>query len=105
QAGAIHADNHTQPTSIMYLSRLVGTNECNLKNNFKAVFGNTVYGYAKQARMEKAHKLLTTQSRKVSEVAQLVGYRHASHFTAAFKQYFGYTPNHVNAPRGKTGLP
>lgn len=104
-ARAIIADNLDNPPSIKELARLVGTNECYLKNNFKAVFGNTVYGYAKQARMEKAHKLLTTQSRKVSEVAQLVGYRHASHFTAAFKQYFGYTPNHVNAPRGKTGLP
>lgn len=75
------------------LAKMVGTNECYLKQNFKRVFGTTVYGYVKQIKMEKAKKLLVQDKKRINEVAQLIGYKHANHFTNAFKKYYGYTPN------------
>lgn len=81
--------------SIIELAKKVGTNDCYLKKQFKEVFGTTVYGYLHKERMEKARQMLGESNRKISEVAKSIGYKHASHFSLAFKKYFGYLPNKI----------
>ena len=88
--------------SLRALAHLVGTNEFNLKRNFKAAFGKTVYGYLHQYKMEQAKSMLITEEMTISEIAGRVGYKHATHFTNAFKKYFGYLPNKIKA--GKLAL-
>ncbi len=95
KAREIIASNLAKPCSILDLAQQVGTNDCYLKKQFKQVFGTTVYGYLQQERMEKSKELLLEGDKKVAEVARLTGYKHASHFTAAFKKYFGYLPNQI----------
>ena len=95
KAREIIASNLAKPCSILDLAQQVGTNDCYLKKQFKQVFGTTVYGYLQQERMEKSRKLLLQGDKKISEVARLTGYKHASHFTTAFKKYFGYLPNQI----------
>lgn len=90
-------ENIDAPYSLHELAHLVGTNECYLKRNFKKVFGTTVYGYVHQVKMEKARKLLKNKDKRIAEIAHLVGYKHAAHFTAAFKRHFGFTPNKISA--------
>ena len=90
-------DHIDSPYSLHELAHLVGTNECYLKMNFKKVFGTTVYGYINQVKMEKARKLLKNKDKRIAEIAHLVGYKHAAHFTAAFKKHFGFTPNKVGS--------
>jgi len=34
-------------------------------------------------------------NKKIAEVAKMMGYKRASHFTQAFKKYFGYLPNSI----------
>jgi len=90
--------NHTgEQLSLRSLAHMVGTNEFTLKRNFKAVFGNTVYGYLKQHKMEEARSILTEKDVTVAEIAQKMGYKHATHFTSAFKKYFGYLPNKIRS--------
>lgn len=89
----LHANLRVPPT-IVELARLLGTNECYLKQNFKIVFGSTIHGYVKQVKMERARKLLM-QQKNISEVARVTGYKHANHFSTAFKKHFGYVPNKV----------
>lgn len=79
--------------SIVDLSRHVGINQMKLKSGFKALFGNTVFGYLTDLRMEKAKYLLLDEKMYINEVADLVGYRHPHHFTDAFKRKFGYLPS------------
>ena len=45
--------------------------------------------------MEKAKEQLCQEGSKIAEVAQRMGYKHATHFTAAFKKYYGYVPNKI----------
>jgi len=45
--------------------------------------------------MEKARQLLTAGDMKIAEVAHTLGYKHATHFTAAFKKHVGFLPNKV----------
>ncbi len=95
KAREIIASNLAKPCSILDLAQQVGTNDCYLKKQFKQVFGTTVYGYLQKERMERSRELLLEGNKKVSEVARLTGYKHASHFTTAFKKYFGYLPNQI----------
>lgn len=94
-AREIITSNLSQSCSILDLAQQIGTNDCYLKKHFKQVFGTTVYGYLQKERMEKSRELLLEGDRKISEVARLAGYKHASHFTTAFKKYFGYLPNKI----------
>jgi AraC-like DNA-binding protein len=88
--------------SLRTLSHMVGTNEFNLKRNFKLAFGTTVYGYLNQYKMEKAKAVLMKKDITIAELAQQMGYKYATHFSSAFKKYFGYLPNKIRI--GKISL-
>lgn len=81
-----------QPPSIKDLAKEVGLNEYRLKVGFKEVYGNTVYGYLLDHKMEHARSLLDSSKYKVNEVAYTLGYTNPSHFITAFKKKFGLTP-------------
>jgi len=85
--------NIHKPLSISELAKEAGTNAAYLKQQFKEIFGTTVYGYTIQYRMELSMNLLKNSQYSISDIAFQVGYKHATHFTQAFKKYFGYLPN------------
>ncbi|MGV3561038.1 helix-turn-helix domain-containing protein [Larkinella arboricola] len=95
QVQQLMLENPEKTFSLKELSKEVGTNEYNLKKHFKQVFGNTVFGYLQTFRMEKAKEMLSDGKVKVAEVSRLLGYKHATHFTAAFKKHFGFLPNKI----------
>lgn len=95
EAKEIIDTNLERPCSLVDLALKVGTNECYLKKHFKQAFGITVFGYLHQQRMEQSKQLLFNNDVKIAEVAKRSGYKHASHFSTAFKKYFGYLPNQV----------
>ncbi|SDD37132.1 AraC-type DNA-binding protein [Mucilaginibacter pineti] len=95
-AKTLIAENLQTPCSLIELSRKVGLNDFKLKKGFKEAFGNTVFGYLLELRMEKAKDMLLLPNQSVSEVAHKVGYKNAHHFTVAFKKRFGYLPSKIN---------
>src|SRR5690606_34517165 len=84
--------NFKESFSLSYLARVAGTNEQYLKRNYKILFGSTVFNYRLACKMEKAKELLLHGEYKIADVAELTGYKHATHFTSAFKKFFGYLP-------------
>ncbi|MBG6236209.1 AraC-like DNA-binding protein [Pedobacter sp. CAN_A7] len=84
------------------LSHMVGTNEFNLKRNFKIAFGTTVYGYLNEYKMEQARSMLINKDISIAELATKMGYKYATHFSSAFKKHFGYLPNKLRS--GKFSL-
>lgn len=85
-------ENLENPLSIKELAHRVGTNEYSLKKQFKTAFATTIFGYLHDFRMEQAREQLCGNEESIGEIAQRAGYQHATHFTAAFKKYFGYLP-------------
>ena len=85
-------ENLDRHWSLKDLAHKVGTNEFNLKKYFKEVFGKTVFGYLHEVRMETSKHELCKPNASISEVAQKMGYKHPTHFTAAFKKYHGILP-------------
>lgn len=83
------------PPSLLELSRMVGLNDYKLKIGFKEQFGNTVFGYLREKRMERARHLLQEGTASVSQAASLVGYANFSHFAEAFRKQYGINPSQL----------
>jgi len=87
--------NIKKPHSLIELAKKCGLNDFKLKKGFKEIYGQTVFGYLAELRMQKAQKLLQN-GLPVSEVADTVGYKNAQHFTTAFKKRFDVLPSLVS---------
>ncbi|MCA5006792.1 AraC family transcriptional regulator [Sphingobacterium bovistauri] len=79
--------------TIPELAKEVGTNEQYLKKYFKEYFGKTVSTYITERKMNYAKELIVSGDYRVADVARMTGYKHSTHFTTAFKKYFGFIPN------------
>ena len=84
--------NMSEPPSLQELANQIGLNIKKLKEGFKQIYGDTVYGFLFDYKMEHARRLLESNQMNVNEVGLKVGYSTASHFIAAFKKKFGTTP-------------
>lgn len=102
EAREILISNTGEQLSLKSLALRVGTNEFNLKRDFKTLFGNTVYGYLNQYKMEQARLMVIENEFTIAEISEKIGYKHATHFTSAFKKYFGFLPNKLRS--GKLSL-
>ncbi|WAC01170.1 AraC family transcriptional regulator [Lacinutrix neustonica] len=81
-----------EPPSLQALADEIGLTLKKLKEGFKQVYGDSVYSFLFDYKMEVARKLLETGSHNVNEVGLRVGYSTSSHFIAAFKKKYGTTP-------------
>ena len=86
------ASNLATHYSIQDLSKKTGVNDFLLKKEFKRVFQQTIFEYAHNLRMKKAKQLLHHSTKPIYEISEAIGYKNATHFTAAFKKLEGITP-------------
>lgn len=91
-AAQLIRENIDHPFTIIELARKVGVNQTKLKEGFKAVFGDTVFGYLQEIRMTKARHYLSDTTLSIQEISHLSGYQNVSNFSIAFKRIFGYPP-------------
>lgn len=92
EAKQILDKEYAHAPTLAELSRLISLNEFKLKKGFKACFGTTVKSYIIKLRMEHAKELFQNKASTVSEVAYKCGYKDVSHFSAAFKSFYGFSP-------------
>lgn len=79
--------------SLGTLAKIAGTNEYTLKKEFKELFGETVFGFWNEVKMEKAQELLLENQKSVKEISEIIGYKNPQHFSTAFKRRFRITPS------------
>lgn len=92
KAKEIMIANMAEPPGLEELSEQVGLSLKKLKMGFKQIYGDTVYGFLFDYKMDYARRLLDTGSYNVNEVGLKIGYSTGSHFIAAFKKKFATTP-------------
>lgn len=80
------------PPSLPELAKMAGFGETKMKDLFKQVFGDTIYNYYLQARMEEAAFLLKHGGLSVSETGYQLGFANLSHFGRLFEKYHGMKP-------------
>lgn len=78
--------------TIEELSHMFLMNPTTLKEEFKAVYGESIAAHTKEHRMELAAELLSSTSMSMAEIAGHVGYESQSKFTEAFKSFYGMLP-------------
>ena len=85
--------DYVAPPTINQLARLIGLNEAKLMQDFKQLYGQTIFDFTQNIRMDEAKRLLETTSKSITEIALDVGYEYSSNFTTAFKRRFGVPPS------------
>lgn len=92
KAKEIMINRMAEPPTLTELASEIGLSLKKLKEGFKQIYGEPVYGFLFDYKMEYARKLLASGQHNVNEVGLKVGYSTASHFIAGFKKKFGTTP-------------
>lgn len=85
------------PPVLSELAQIAAMSETKLKQLFKQAFGDTVYNYFQQARMEEAAFLLRQGKRSVAEVGYELGFSNLSHFSRLFEKHYGLTPKRYSS--------
>ena len=82
----------SEPPTLHELSTEIGLNIKKLKEGFKQIYGDTVYGYLLDHKMNEARSMLNSRQYNINEISLKLDYSTSSHFIAAFKKKFGTTP-------------
>lgn len=80
------------PPSLTELARIAGINLLKLKMGFKEVYGDTVFSYLNEYRLQKAQELIATGGKSLTQIAFDLGFSSPQHFSTAYKKKFGRAP-------------
>lgn len=72
---------------------LTGRSLATFRRDFKKMYHTTPQKWLTEKRLQLAHYELSEKKRKPIDVYSEVGFENLSHFSSAFKNYFGYPPN------------
>lgn len=81
------------PPSLNALSIMMNTNEKKLNEQFKKVFGMTIFAWHREQRLQKSMEMLEMGNQSIQQVAYYCGYKYQADFTKAFKERFKMTPS------------
>jgi transcriptional regulator GlxA family with amidase domain len=85
--------NLVDDVDLQTLARAVTLSPFYLSRLFRQEFGIPPHAYLSRARLDRGAELLTTTPMSVTQIAERVGWRSVSHFTARFRRHFGMTPS------------
>ena len=92
------ASQAANPPPLHELSRIAGINQLKLKMGFKEVFGNTVFVFLNEYRLQKAQEEIALGTKPMAKIAFELGFSSPQHFSTAYKKKFGRAPG-----KGKKG--
>lgn len=78
--------------SLAELARHMACPAHTLQRDFRAVFGQPIFGYLRGARLQQAANALQQQDLSVTQAAALAGFSSPANFATAFRKRFGYSP-------------
>jgi len=91
-AKEIIIERMAEPPTLSELAEEIGLSLKKLKEGFKQIYGDSVFSFLFDYKMEFARKMLDSGEHNVNEVGLKVGYSTSSHFITAFKKKYGTTP-------------
>ena len=97
QARNIMLEFMAEPPSLKELARQVGMTHPRLSAVFQLLFGDTVFGFLREQRLERARRLLEKPRQGIAETAYDCGFSSPSHFTRAFTERYGRPPSRYHA--------
>ncbi len=92
KAKQIVINNMAEPPSLQEIADEIALSVPKLKEGFKHIYGDTVFNFLLDYKLEFARKLLLSKKHNITEISNQIGYSTASHFISAFKKKYGTTP-------------
>jgi AraC-like DNA-binding protein len=80
------------PPVINQLAFDAGMSPTKLKRLFKQVFGDSIFSYYQNIRMQEAARLLREEKLSVSETGYRLGFTNLSHFSRVFQEHMDMKP-------------
>ncbi len=99
---ALHDDILRQPDVHLPIEQLCARYSIGstvLKSAFKAIYGQTIYAFLRECRMQAAAASLEGGRKSIAAIAADVGYENASKFSAAFRGVMGISPSQYRQSR------
>lgn len=85
--------NYMKPITLNDMSKELNFTPSYISRKFKQETGLTFIEYIQRKRMEQSGRLIANTDKKISEIAELAGYRDIKFFNKIFKKQWGMTPN------------
>lgn len=90
-----------EPLDLRALATELGVSYSHLRHSFLARTGVSPWQHYLNTRIQKAQDLLVNTPKSVKEIANVLGFESASHFSKQFKQRIGSSPNYWREKRAK----
>jgi AraC family transcriptional regulator, exoenzyme S synthesis regulatory protein ExsA len=90
---AVMEQNYTQSLPLEEFARLLGRSLASFKRDFQREYQTAPSQWLREKRLRLAHLLFEKTDKSVTEVCYEVGFVNPSHFSRAFKAFYGYSPN------------
>lgn len=87
------SDNYMRKLSLEEIANEVHINKFYLSRLFKEKTGENIIDYINKKRIEKAKLYFKEGSKKIYEIADLIGLSDTAYFSKIFKKYTGYAPS------------
>jgi AraC-like DNA-binding protein len=87
--------NFTYHVSLSHFAKMTGRSLATFKRDFQKTFAQTPEKWLQQKRLERAHYLIAHKKQPPGSVYLEVGFENLSHFSASFKNYYGYNPSSI----------
>lgn len=78
--------------SLEDIARQACTNASSLQRQFRAAFGDTVFGYLRHRKLDQARQALESGGISVARAAEMAGYLSPANFATAYKRRYGLSP-------------
>lgn len=89
--GHLHA-NDSRAVSLTELASIAGLSQFHLARYFKLAFGEAPIAYHRALRLDRAAELLATESRPLTQIAEMTGYSDEVALSHAFRRRYGQPP-------------
>jgi signal transduction histidine kinase/CheY-like chemotaxis protein len=85
-------ENLAEKPHLDELAREIGLNRNRLNEEFRLLFGDTIFAWLREQRLQKARRLLQQTTLSIQTIAENTGHPTLSAFSRTFKQRFGQSP-------------
>ena len=86
--------NYMNDLTLAEMANYTGRSLATFKRDFNKVSDLSPQKWVIRRRLEAAHALILSGTRKVTDVCYRVGFKNLSHFSKAYKGLYGYSPAH-----------
>ena len=94
-------DHIGEALDLYSISRAAGLSAFHFARLFKAATGASPFQFVTRTRMDRAKELLRKTRLPISDIAERVGYRQPSHFSARFRSVLGFRPDAYRKSTGR----